>query len=89
MEKCQYYLPQPGSTDWGRGVIVVTTSEDSVLQQQKDSSFAECITLEELSEEDAINLLRNVSEHPEENEEHLKMIFNSNYVKRYPLDVVR
>ena len=87
MEKYHSYLPQPGSTDWGRGVIVVTTNEDSVIQQQDD--FAKCIELEDLSEKDAITLLRKVSERPEEKEEHIKMIINSNFVKRYPLDVVR
>ena len=81
------YLPQPGSTDWGRGVIVVTTNEDHVVQQNK---FATCIAIEELSEEDAINLLRKVTERPEANEEYLRKIVNkSKWVKRYPLDVVR
>ena len=87
MEKYRSYLPQPGSTDWGRGVIVVTTNEDSVIQQKDD--LAKCIELEDLSEKDAITLLRKVSERPEENEEHIKMVINSNFVKKYPLDVVR
>ena len=85
MQKYHSYLPQPGSTDWGRGVIVVTTTEDRIVQRHNDS--ATCIEIKELSEEDAITMLRKVSERPEEKEKH-KMI-NSNYVKKYPLDVVR
>jgi hypothetical protein len=88
MKKYHSYLPQPGSTDWGRGVTVVTTNEDHVVQRHND--FATCIEIEELSEEEAITLLRKVSERPQEKEkeECLKEIVNSKYVKKYPLDVV-
>lgn len=89
MEKYHSYLPQPGSTDWGRGIIVVTTNEDRVVQQHND--FAKFIKIEELSEGEAITLLRKVSERPQgkEKEKYLKEIVNSKYVKKYPLDVVR
>ena len=65
----------------------MTTNEDRVIQQHND--FATCIEIEELSEVDANNLLGKVSERPEENVKHLKRIVNSNYMRRYPLDVVR
>ena len=85
MKKYHSYLPHPGSTDWGRGVIVVTTNEDRVIRH---NDCAECIKIEELSKEDAITLLKNMSERPQE-EGDIKVLFNSNDVKRYPLDVVR
>ena len=65
----------------------MTTTEDRIIQRYSD--FVTCIEIEELSEEDAVTLLRRVSGRPQGNEKHLKEIIKSSDVKKYPLDVVR
>ena len=84
-KKFRSYLPQPGSNDWGRGAIVVTTNEDQIIPHS--GHFSESMEVKKLSEGDAMTLLKCVSERSEEGK-FLNMIVNSDSVKRYPLDIV-
>ena len=81
--KFRPYLPQPGSDDWGRGAIIVTTNEDQVIPHTRS-----VVEVKKLREKDAVKLLRLVSERSDKGE-HVTKIVKSEYVKRYPLDIVR
>lgn len=80
----KYSFPHPGSENWGKGLVVVTTNDDRIIQHHNDC--AELMELQPMSEDDATALLNSVSGCYGED---AKDIVNSKYVGRVPIEIVR
>lgn len=60
MNTATRWLPQPGSKDWGRGNVLVTTQEGHLVE--KSNRFVLEYTLNHgMSEWDAVTLLENLT----------------------------
>ena len=80
-------MPQPNAEDWGCGRVLVTTNNLSMIRKVYGyNTFAAMYECPKMQEDDAANLLQNVSGFVERG---AKKLVNESYVDRNPMDIAR
>lgn len=85
--KFRHYWPEPGSDNWGKGRVLVTTTDRNVVPQHNEC--ADSYELPPLSEEEAIQLLAKVIGQGYLPGEGTGELVNSDYIKRIPSKIRR